>query len=187
MRYALLLTLSTLLSVAGHGAFAQTPATPAAAARPAAAPKYDPTKPYPTYSAPRLKIGQPDLQGTWSNSTLTPMTRRAEFKDRAIYTEAEVKHLEQAMVQEIEEGNEKTAADAPVEYKAPANLKPEYAAGGGAVGGYNRFWLDPGNQVMRVNGEPRNSLMTTPNGQFPPRKAGATPPPTPDTMSPIPW
>ena len=183
MRYALLLTLGTALSVGAIGAIgaiAQTPAKSAAAARPAAAPKYDPTKPYPTYSAPRLKIGQPDLQGTWSNSTLTPMTRRAEFKDRAALTEAEVKTLEQAMVQEIEEGNEKTAADAPVEYKAPANLKPEYAAGGGAVGGYNRFWLDPGNQVMRVNGEPRASLMTTPNGQFPPRKPGATTAPAPE-------
>ena len=33
-------------------------------------------------TAPRLKIGQPDLQGTWSNSTLTPMTRRPDVKDR---------------------------------------------------------------------------------------------------------
>jgi hypothetical protein len=73
LRYALLLTLGTALSF-GAVAVAQTPAKPAAQP---AAPKYDPTKPYPAYTAPRLLIGQPDLQGTWSNSTLTKMTRPA--------------------------------------------------------------------------------------------------------------
>ena len=73
MRYALLLTLGTALTFAAPAAFAQTPTNTAAQA----APKYDPTKPYPTYSAPRLKIGQPDLQGFWTNVTLTKMTRPA--------------------------------------------------------------------------------------------------------------
>jgi hypothetical protein len=177
LRYALLLALGTALSFGAVAALAQTPATPAAQ-RPAA-PKYDPTKPYPPYTAPRLKIGQPDLQGTWSNSTLTKMTRPAGVKS-LVYTEAEVAKLEQDMVQEIEEGNEPTAKDAPAEYVIPKNIKPEYLAGGGAVGGYNRFWLDPGNTVMRVNGEPRSSLFTTPNGQAPARKAGAKMAPAPE-------
>lgn len=183
MRHAFILTLGTALSVAAVsvGAIAASAQTPAkVAAQPAPAASYDPTKPYPAYTAPRLKIGQPDLQGTWSNSTLTSMTRRADVRDKAVYTEAEVKVLEQAMVEEIEEGNAQTAVDAPVEYVPPANLKPEYAAGGGAVGGYNRFWLDPGNRVMRVNGQPRTSLLTTPNGQPPARKAGAKTPPSPE-------
>ena len=179
LRYALLLTLGTALSVGAIGAIAQTPAKPVAAARPAAAPKYDPTKPYPTYSAPRLKIGQPDLQGTWSNSTLTKMTRPAGVSN-LVYTEAEVAKLEQDMVQEIDEGNAPTAKDAPAEYVIPKNIKPEYLAGGGATGGYNRFWLDPGNTVMRVNGQPRSSLFTTPNGQAPGRKPGATTAPAPE-------
>src|SRR5207245_130713 len=55
----------------------------------------------------------------------------------------------------------------------PKNLRPEFAAAGGDVGGYNRGWLDPGAAVMRVGGEPRNSLLTTPNGQPPARKAQA--------------
>src|SRR5206468_11499652 len=53
-----------------------------------------------------------------------------------------------------------------------AKLRPEFAAAGGDVGGYNRGWLDPGASVMRVAGEPRNSLITTANGQVPPRKGG---------------
>jgi hypothetical protein len=182
LRYALILALGTALSVGLVAASAQTPVKTAAAAQAAAAPKYDPTKPYPAYTAPRLKIGQPDLQGTWSNSTLTKMTRPAGVAN-LVFSEAEVTKLEQDMVQEIDEGNEPTAKDAPAEYVIPKNIKPEYLAGGGATGGYNRFWLDPGNAVMRVNGEPRSSLVTTPNGQPPSRKTGAKTAPAPEPAS----
>jgi hypothetical protein len=41
-------------------------------------------------------------------------------------------------------------------------------AAGGNVGGYNGFWLDPGNQVVRINGVPRSSiLIDPPNGRMP--------------------
>ncbi len=175
MRYAMILVLGTALSAGAIAAFAQTPAKPAVQS----AAKYDPTKPYPPYTAPRLKIGQPDLQGFWHNTTLTKMTRPAGVTS-LVYTEEQVAKLEQEMVQEIEEGNAPTAKDAPAEYVIPKNIKPEYLAGGGATGGYNRFWIDPGNHVMRVNGEPRSSIITTPNGGVPPRKAGATPAPAPE-------
>jgi hypothetical protein len=168
------------LAMTPLAASAQTPAAKPAAAT--AGPKYDPTKPYPAYTAPKLKIGQPDLQGFWTNVTLTKMTRPAGVSSLA-YTEAQVKELEQAMVDEIEEGNAPTAKDAPAEYVIPKNIKPEYLAGGGATGGYNRFWIDPGNHVMRVNGEPRSSIITTPNGQPPARKAGAATPPPPEQPS----
>ena len=170
MRHALVLALGTALAF-GTIAVAQTPAKPAA--KPVAATTYDHTKPYPAYTAPRLKIGQPDLQGFWSNTTLTKMTRPAGVTTLA-YTEEQVKALELDMVKEIQDGQAPTAKDAPAEYVIPKNIKPEYLAGGGATGGYNRFWIDPGNHVMRVNGQPRSSIFTTPNGQTPPKKAGAT-------------
>ena len=172
MRHALLVTLATTLALCPFAAHAQTPQ-----AQPAAT--YDPTKPYPPYTAPRLKIGQPDLQGFWHNTTLTKMTRPAGVTS-LVYSEEEVARLEQEMVEEIEEGNAPTAADAPAEYVIPKDIKPEYLAGGGATGGYNRFWIDPGNHVMRVNGQPRSSIITTPTGTAPPRKAGATPAPAPE-------
>src|SRR5262249_46978892 len=178
VRHALVLALGTALAFGTVAAVAQTPAKPAA--QPAAA-TYDHTKPYPAYSAPRLKIGQPDLEGFWTNTTLTKFARPAGTTS-FVYTEAEVKALEQDMVKEIEDGQAPTAKDAPAAYTIPKNIKPEYLAGGGATGGYNRFWIDPGNQVMRVNGQPRSSLLTTPNGQTPARKAGAvaaTPPAQP--------
>jgi hypothetical protein len=176
VRYALLLALGTALSV-GALATAQTPAKPPTPT--AAAPKYDPTKPYPAYSAPRLMIGQPDLEGFWTNTTLTKMTRPAGV-NALVYSEADVTKLEHDMVKEIEEGAAPTAKDAPAEYVIPKDIKPEYLAGGGATGGYNRFWIDPGNLVMRVNGQPRSSILTTPNGQPPARKAGATIAPAPE-------
>jgi hypothetical protein len=176
LRFALILTLGTALSVGALAVSAQTPAKPAA--QPAAT-NYDHTKPYPAYAAPRLKIGQPDLQGFWANTTLTKMTRPAGVTS-LVYSEEEVAKLEHEMVKEIEEGLAPTAKDAPAEYVIPKNIKPEYLAGGGATGGYNRFWIDPGNLVMRVNGQPRSSVFTTPNGQAPARKAGATTAPAPE-------
>jgi hypothetical protein len=103
------------------------------------------------------------------------MTRRAEFGARGVYTPDEVKKIEGAAAQEVVDGNQPTDpnAGAKAENKRTAALRPEFAAAGGDVGGYNRGWLDPGSTVMRVHGEPRNSLITTANGQIPPRKAGA--------------
>jgi hypothetical protein len=66
VRLAIALFLGTALSAGSLAAHAQTP-TPAPAS--AQAP----------YKAPRLAFGQPDLQGVWSNASLTPLTpvRRA--------------------------------------------------------------------------------------------------------------
>ncbi|MCR5874450.1 hypothetical protein LRS10_09880 [Phenylobacterium sp. J426] len=130
------------------------------------------------YKAPRNAFGQPDLSGFWTNNTMTPMTRRANYGDRLVFTPEEVKQLEAQAEAEVEEGNQPTDPNAPAEARREStNTRPEFAAAGGDVGGYDRGWLDPGHSVMRVNGEPRTSLLTTPNGQFPPRKAGAPPVP----------
>jgi hypothetical protein len=126
------------------------------------------------YVAPRNNFGQPDLAGSWSNSTLTPLTRRPQYGDRAVFTPDEVKKMEGQVQTEVEEGNAPTDPTAPAEARNKSTVtRPEFTAAGGDVGGYNRGWLDPGNQVMRVHGEPRTSLITTPNGQPPARKAGA--------------
>jgi hypothetical protein len=113
------------------------------------------------YKKPHNSLGQPDLEGFWSNATLTPMTRAAALGDRALFTPAEVKTLENG------------AADA--EARGNANSDPNAPQTGASadVGGYNRGWLDPGSTVMRVHGEPRDSLITTPDGQVPPRKGQA--------------
>jgi hypothetical protein len=41
-------------------------------------------------------------------------------------------------------------------------------AAGGAVGGYNGFWLDPGNKVIRIDGVARSSIIVDPpDGRVP--------------------
>ncbi|MBL8556492.1 MAG: hypothetical protein JNL41_19625 [Phenylobacterium sp.] len=130
------------------------------------------------YKAPRNAFGQPDLSGAWSNATLTPMMRPAKFGTRSVMTPDEIHAAEEAAEVEVEEGNAETDPNADAEHRQKfSNLKPEYAAAGGDTGGYDRGWLDPGSSVMRVNGEARTSLITTPNGQPPARKPGAPPAP----------
>jgi hypothetical protein len=114
----------------------------------------------------------------WSNASLTPLTRPAGLGDRLVYTDEEVAKLEGNVQIEIEEGNAPTDPNAPADFVQKSTVqRPEFAAAGGDVGGYNRGWLDPGSTIMRVHGEPRTSLLTTPNGMPPARKAGAPTPP----------
>jgi hypothetical protein len=143
-------------------------AAPLASAQAAPSPKAAP------YHAPRTAFGQPDLMGYWSNSSLTPIARKPEFGTRRAYTPDEVRRLEAGVVKEIAEGNKPTAKDAPINAPNGLESRPEFVAAGGDVGGYNRGWLDPGNFVMRVGGEPRTSLITTADGQVPkPKRPGA--------------
>src|SRR5258708_92057 len=46
------------------------------------------------WTAPRTPDGQPDLQGIWSNPTITSFERPAEFAGKAMLTEQEAAELE---------------------------------------------------------------------------------------------
>jgi hypothetical protein len=131
------------------------------------------TGPAAAFKSSRNVFGQPDLSGYWSNATLTRMVRPATYGERLVLTPDEVKRLEDNAETLAEEGNRPTDPNAPAEFRNPR------AAAGSEVGGYNRGWLDPGRSVMRVRGEPRTSLITTANGQPPPRKTGAPAAPQP--------
>lgn len=79
----------------------------------------------------------------------------------------------------MEDGNQSTDPNAPAPKQGgeiKEGTRPEFVAAGGAVGFYDRGWLDPGSTVMRVGGQPRTSLLTTPNGQVPARRSGAPAP-----------
>jgi hypothetical protein len=117
---------------------------------------------YEGYVAPKNALGQPDLSGVWSNATTTRM-ERPQSLSALVLTE------EQAA--RIQGGAEdyRRAGDAPTDPNAGAPTDKN------ANAGYNRFWTDPGTQVMRVKGEPRSSFLTTPDGRVPPRREGAPP------------
>ncbi len=104
--------------------------------------------------APRTPWGDPDLQGTYTNKTITPLERPEALGDKAFLTDEEVAAQEQARVDRNQEL-----------LVAP----PRRTVAGGNVGGYNNFWLDGG---TRPTG--RTSLISDPpNGRLPVRTADA--------------
>jgi hypothetical protein len=108
------------------------------------------------YKAPRTSFGQPDIGGQWSNATLTPQSRPPLYGTRAVLNPEEVKILEGSSEEKLEKGN--------------ANSTTTVVKASDNVGAYDRGWVDNGIGVMRVNGQPRTSLITTPDGQAPPHR-----------------
>src|SRR5689334_6999609 len=51
------------------------------------------------WSPPRTPDGQPDMEGIWTNATLTPLERPKELGDKKYFTEAEAAAFEKQMVQ----------------------------------------------------------------------------------------
>lgn len=131
--------------------------------------------PYGDYKVSRNALGQPDISGFWTNATLTPLVRPRELGDSLAYSEEEAAAVEGASATFFEESGRATDPDAPAEYVPETTVErpAHFTAAGGATGGYNSFWLEPGSRVMRVAGEPRTSILTTTDGQIPSRVKGA--------------
>jgi hypothetical protein len=125
------------------------------------------------YKAPMNAYGQPDLEGTWTNATLTVLERPKEYGTRKVMTAEEVAKIEGSSAQLF------AADNAPRDPKVKTTDLPHECGLGfsGAGCGYNAAWIDPGTTVMRVNGEPRSSFITDPaDGRLPPYKTGVTAP-----------
>jgi hypothetical protein len=168
MRLALILTLGTALSA---GLAMAAPVAPAKST-----PAANPTIMQPGWTPPKNAMGQPDLSGYWSNATITPLTRNTRLTDKATLTVAEARAMEKTWIDALAEADKPTDPTASAQDRlGDAKLlaaRPDFAAAGGDVGGYNAFWLDPGTHIMEVNGEFRTSIITTPDGQLPKRKDG---------------
>src|SRR5437016_2990957 len=52
------------------------------------------------WMVPRTPFGQPDLQGIWSNATITPFERPAELAGKEFFTEKEAAEYEKTVVRE---------------------------------------------------------------------------------------
>jgi len=102
------------------------------------------------WKAPRTPDGQPDLQGIWTNATLTPLQRPAELGDKQYFTEQEAtayerQRIEQNDVDRVE--GERGAADL-------------------ARRAYNNAWFERGTNVVKSR---RTSLIVDPpDGKVPP-------------------
>ena len=114
----------------------------------AQAPRAEPTDAAGTrnWTAPRTPWGEPDLQGTFSNRTITPFERPANVAGREFFTQEEVAALEKrAQEQTGDEGRSKGTR-------------------GDVERAYNDFWWDRGTKVTT----PRTSLVIEPpDGRVP--------------------
>jgi len=112
------------------------------------------------YRAPRTAFGQPDLQGVWTNASLTTLERPPMFRTLTV-SEAQAAAFEKARAAR------RAAADGPTDPNAPA---PPVA---NDPGGYNAGWTDPGTAMGRIGGEVRTSWLIDPaDGKLPYSAAG---------------
>jgi hypothetical protein len=115
----------------------------------------------PAAAVPRTPDGKPDLQGFWDFRTLTPLERPRSAGDKTVLTEEEARALQ------TQNADRRSRAAASAEVRSA----PREAGGGArAVGGYNDFWLDFGDSVVK---DRRTSLIVDPpDGRLPDRQAG---------------
>ncbi len=143
---------SLVLAIAGAG----WPARPAVGQAP---PPAAPVKPWTLQRTPE---GHPDLQGNWTNGTITPI-QRPSGQARAL-TKEQVAALEKIRADTIE----RLARPSDPNRVAPPKGGDGSVGAAGMVGGYNYFWIDAGDRVATVNGETRSSLVIDPpNGRLP--------------------
>jgi hypothetical protein len=140
--------LIALAIAAAPVALAQTPAN------------QTPANQAPTYQPPRAADGKPDLQGFWTNVSLTSLERSGQFKTLVI-PEADAKRIE----------TQRAAADA--RGSLPTDPNSGAPKAGQDVGGYNSFYVDAGTHYARIHGEIRSSwIVDPPNGRIPYTPAG---------------
>jgi hypothetical protein len=163
---------SSSTSVAAQAQNAPAKAAPKpAAARPAAA---KPSMP------PRTKDGHPDLSGVYDIATVTPVERPAEAGGRLVLTKEEAAAVAAYERQREAKDDAPLAGDRtapPVGGERVATktwLEAVEQFAGGGTGGYNRFWLEGGRQMITVDGQKRSSiLIDPPDGKIPPMKPEA--------------
>jgi hypothetical protein len=130
------------------------------------------------HSPPRLADGHPDLQGTYDLATVTPFERLPG--DPPFLTKEVADAKLKAELARRAEDNKPDKADRPAPPVGGVNTQPKSffeileRAGGGAVGGYNRFWLNQGTVYTVVDGQIRTSLVVDPaDGHVPPYNEAA--------------
>jgi hypothetical protein len=127
---------------------------------------------------PRTPDGHPDLQGTYDLATMTPFERLPG--DPPFLTKEKAVALERAEARRRSKDDEPSPADRPPppvggDTSAPKSFfEALEKAGGGAVGGYNRFWLNQGSAYTEVGGQIRTSIVVDPaDGRLPPYNEAA--------------
>jgi hypothetical protein len=113
------------------------------------------------WTVPRTPDGRPDLQGIWTNATITRMERLPSFNGKLQLTDAEAAEFE------------KSDRDAATEKPGKDGVTLGGQTFSGANAGYNALFIDRGSELARVDGMKRSSLIIDPpDGRVPPRATG---------------
>ena len=120
------------------------------------------------WKVPTTSFGHPDLQGNWTNATLTPFQRPRG--QGPILTPEQVIAIEEGQAAEVEERSQALdpERDLPTGGDHPVCID-------GATTCYDEAYRAPGERVAMVDGQPRSSLVTRPSdGRIPALTARAT-------------
>ena len=104
------------------------------------------------YIVPRTIDGQPDLQGLWTNDTITPIERPASMQGREFLSSDEIATMETSLARR--------------RVDADNNIVVEV---GGNIGGYNQVWMDSGDTVLSTG--QTSMIVDPPNGRAPIRES----------------
>jgi hypothetical protein len=136
----------TIVPAAGQATTAASKAKPAAAVKS-------------TWTVPRTPDGQPDLQGVWTNNSVTPLQRPRALEGKEFYTEAELAEVQKRQQERLaldEQEGEPAANHSGVEGAPVENVHYDHAQ-------FGLDWLQ-----SKVAWNRRTSLIVGPEGTIPP-------------------
>jgi len=128
---------------------------------------------------PRTPDGHPDLNGIYDLATMTPLERLPG--DPPVLTKEQAAKIQQAEIARRTADGGKLDPNRPKQLPVGGDTVPGKSffevlekLGGGAVGGYDRLWLNQGRAYTEVDGQIRTSIIVDPpDGKIPPFNAAA--------------
>jgi hypothetical protein len=100
---------------------------------------------------PRTADGHPDLQGIWTNTTITPLERSTDLAGKSVLTETEAAAYEKQILDRVNFDRRDGGPEVDV------------------TRAYNNLFMDRGTQLATIDGKKRTSIIVDPPvGRIPP-------------------